>query len=154
MKTSHMKRAFFLAALSVLPMHVSALDQKCFNTQDINALESVLKGFNQAVNENDPQKMALYMNFPITDNHNHAITQRVFLEEDSYGPVISVKKLFKNSLPTSSHQKGIKAYAYLDYCNMYTIENSRADKGRGIRFIFKKAGKTIKLKLIRFGKED
>jgi hypothetical protein len=138
-------------------MHVSAkhsiLDKRCVGKEDMKNLQTALKHLASAAKKGDVKAMGTYMHFPITDNHNHAITQRVFLEEKTYDPVISVKKLLKEALPATLDAKNIKHHPYLDYCNMYTIENSQADNKNGVRFVFKKIGKFFQLKLIRFGKQ-
>jgi len=90
------------------------------------------------------------MNFPITDNHNHVITKRVFLEELEYAPVKSVKKVFSAFFPSKIKSHSSKGYQYLDECNKYVVEQHSAESKEGMRFIFKKVGKDVKLKLISF----
>ncbi len=145
-----------LAMILMIPLNASKLltmDSRCVSPKDMNNLEIALQGFKKASLDNNVSGMATFMHFPITDNHNHAITQRVFLEEADYDPVISVKKLFKEVMPPKLATANIKHYGYLDYCNMYVVEHSLAENKRGIRFVFKKIGKYFLLKLIRLGKQ-
>lgn len=150
-------RMHLLFIMILLPLQAAPLtlmDKRCVTKEDMKNLEGALKQFSAAAQKSDVKVQAALMHFPITDNHNHAITRRVFLEEVDYDPVISVKKLLKEVLPATLKAKYIKHYPYLDYCNMYVVENSAAEKGKGIHFVFKKIGKFFVLKLIRHGKKE
>lgn len=148
------ERNFFLKSVIIillLQRVLVAVEGKCLSKEDLKALDLHITSFNEAIQRDDLNAMSTFMNFPITDNYNHVITKRVFLKEDSYQPVINVRKVLKESLPMTMHDRGIQSYQYLDECNKYVVENLRAEGGKGLRFIFKKIGKLIKLKLIRPG---
>ena len=138
--------------MSLLSASALANNKNCINTKDLMALDGNMTAFSQAIKSHDLKAMSSFMNFPITDNHNHVITQRVFLEEDTYQPVINVRKILKEAFPSAMKGKAVKSYQYLDECNKYVVENSMAEDNHGLRFIFKKIGKVLKLKLISFVK--
>ena len=144
-----MNRLRTILTLTVLMTTLSAADKACINSSDLKQLKITLQNFHQAIEDNDLDRISSFMHFPITDNHNHAITKRVFLEEDTYAPVINVRKVLREAFPKSLELSYIKEYRYLDTCNKYVIENSTANHKKGLRFIFKKIGQGLKLKLIR-----
>jgi len=141
-----------MVIMTLLSSLAIADNKNCISKQDFISLDGNITLMHQLIKNNDLKNLSTYMNFPITDNHNHAITKRVFLEEDTYQPVINVRKILKEAFPESMKSEGIKNYQYLDECNKHVVENSEAEDNHGLRFIFKKIGKVLKLKLISFVK--
>lgn len=152
---NHQKKEYFLNLITLMTLLSSvslAANTNCVTKQNLTALEADMLAMHQAIESDNLKHVSSFMHFPITDNHNHVITKRVFLQEQDYEPVINVKKLFKEDFPSTMHATGIKSYQYLDECNKYVVENSVAKQGHGLRFIFKKIGNVLKLKLISFVK--
>ena len=131
---------------------LSAASSSCITKEDLTILDKRLILFNKAIQSHDLKAISGFINFPLTDNHNHAITKRVFLEEDEYQPVINVRKILENRLPKSRDEKSVKDYMYLDECNKHVLEKSYADNKHGFKFTFKKIGSDLQLKLIGFAK--
>lgn len=127
-----------------------AFEMNCISDKDIADLDPRLKAFNKAIDGDDFKSMSSYMGFPLTDNHNHAITKRVFLEELEYEPTVNLRSILKQKFPKQKQGKSTKSYRYLSSCDHYVVEKSYEKGEKGLRFIFKKMGSEVKLKMIRF----
>jgi len=146
------KRNHFLRAVLVIALFTELLaaDSSCITKEDLSVLDKRLIDFNKAIQNDDLKVVSSFINFPLTDNHNHAITKRVFLQEADYQPVINLKDILKTKFPQSAHEKSLSSYMYLDECNKHVLEKSYAGDKQGLRFIFKKIGADLQLKLISF----
>jgi len=143
---------YFILKLLILTLGSSSLfaSNNCINTQDSKTFELHILNFNQAINKYNLKEISSFINFPITDNHNHVITKRVFLEDTDYEPVVNVMGILEKYLPKTLHDKESQSFIHPNQCQKYIIIVPNAFSKRGVKFVFKKVNSDLQLKLIRF----